>query len=439
MLKKIFCILGVFLLCIVSSCSAPKGECELLKEPKEIKKLSYKDFEDVGYQAFLSKVRIFSAKLTESYHKSYREELNTAISPLSLYMALSLTMECANNDTRQEILDALDLTYEDVLSYTKMLFSQSTREYKTENTITSKEVLTNSIWFQEGLDLVENTIDNLADQYYCYSYKTDFLNKNKQANQAIKEFIKRQTNGLIDSDFNMSTDTLIALINTLYLKDIWNNDGDDLKLTKDKYAFKNSNDKTKNMKLLQSYYALGKVYEEETFRHFYAKTNYGFKIKFIVPKDGYTLQQILTTENINKINKIAYDYKDEEKMEMYYTRCLFPEFKASCDKELGSFLKEQFHINLLFDKYNADLTNIADLRKYDDNLYCSAIIHKTKVEVNRKGIEGAAVTVVQLDAAGAPEPIYKNVYNDFIIDKSFGYLITDAEDTILFSGVIQDL
>ncbi|MDE5547646.1 MAG: serpin family protein, partial [Clostridia bacterium] len=65
------------------------------------------------------------------------------------------------------------------------------------------------------------------------------------------------------------------------------------------------------------------------------------------------------------------------------------------------------------------------------------IKHITKLTVDRKGIEGAAVTVEP--AAGAAGPgEYKEVYCDYIVDRAFGFVL-EKNDIALFSGIINDI
>ena len=60
--------------------------------------------------------------------------------------------------------------------------------------------------------------------------------------------------------------------------------------------------------------------------------------------------------------------------------------------------------------------------------------------MDKKGIEGAAVTVIQMDGATSAGPgEYERVYEDFIIDRAFGFIITDPYDVTLFSGVVNSL
>jgi serine protease inhibitor len=124
----------------------------------------------------------------------------------------------------------------------------------------------------------------------------------------------------------------------------------------------------------------------------------------------------------------------------YNTRCLFPSFKANYDKNINDILKADFNINTLFDKDNCDLKNFAEVPSEYDNIYCKKIQHVTDLTVDKKGIEGAAVTVVEADGSAEAGPDdYKNVYNNFVVNKSFGFIITNSRNVTLFSGVVKSI
>ncbi len=414
-------------------------------------KLSYMDKKEEGYVGFLNKLNLFQADLSEELYLEFGNKYdNICVSPASIYMALVLAVECSDLNTRAEILNAIGMTYDDVKTYTKKLYAQMNNEYTTttalgQEKIKALELLTNSIWFEETIELKEVGLNNLANDYNCSSYSAPFNKNNKAANKALRDFVSKNTKGLIDRDFGLSIDTLIALVNTLYLKEIWNNDGDDLLFTKDKYTFTNYDEKTLDLNLLQGYYNQGKAIEEEKYTHFFTTTNHGFKIKFIVPKDGYTVDDIYNKEILSFVNSIK-DYKavDDEAKKIYSTRVFFPEYEAEFDEDIALVIKNKFNVNDLFDPYKCDFSNIIDEQEYLDKyegIYCSKIIHQTCLEVNKKGIEGAAVTVIAMDGATSAGPMeeYEKVFLDFIVDKSFAYILTDSSDVVLFSGVVKKI
>jgi serine protease inhibitor len=58
------------------------------------------------------------------------------------------------------------------------------------------------------------------------------------------------------------------------------------------------------------------------------------------------------------------------------------------------------------------------------------------LDVNKKGIEGAAVTIAI--ACASSIHVNKKVYHDFTLDKNFGYILTDSNDVVLFEGQVTE-
>ena len=274
------------------------------------------------------------------------------LSPVSVFMALSLAAECADGDTRCEILNALGVTYDELKTNSKLLYRELNVEHGggglLETGTTGRVDMTNSIWIDENVTVKDDCINSLAQDYYCYSYRTDFAKKTDVANRAIRQFVKKQTKGLIDKKFLFTPETLFTLINTLYLKDVWNSRGDDIAMTGESYSFKERDGENESVKLMMGGYKYGRAYTGVDFTSFYVTTYNGYKIKFILPSEGHEIEDVFTKENIFTANSIEnYNAVDEENKIKYYTRCLFPEFKADFDDEVTDVLKEDFNIHSL--------------------------------------------------------------------------------------------
>lgn len=439
-MKKFLSLFLLISMCIsicfsFSACSVnlEKYSVSLAKEKKET---TYKDAQNEDYLAFLEKLDKFSSKLTFGVYSDSDKLSNICISPVSVYMALALACECADGETRSELLDALGVRYEEVYTWTKYLYSFSNKEFKITNLLGKEkasafEELSNSLWIDNDVILKKDGIDRLVYDYNCDVFGVSF--KDASASRAINQYIKDKTHGVIDGDIEISKETLFTLINTFYLKEIWNEYGDELKLTDKKYDFINADGSKKSVPLLESYYSEGDVYEGETFKTFYAETEHGFKIKFILPKDNYSIEDVFTSENIYAANNISdYGYIDEENKLLHHTRVLFPEYKASFDGSVTDTLKDDFGIKRIFSMGECDFSGITD-----DKVACDGVIHKCSLEVNRRGIEGAAVTVMPMAGAAGPLEGYTKVYHDLIIDRAFGFVICDRYGAVLFSGVIN--
>lgn len=439
---KSFTAISCAAVCAVSLAACSAGKSTRIGKPAEKITLTYEQRTSDSLNAFRAKAENFAADFAAYAYDTRKDESNFAVSPVSVYMALSLAAECADGTTRGEILNALGVTHSELKENFPLFYNSLAIEHKRGNKLTGTLIPSNSVWVNEGTPVNQPCIDALSDYYYAYSYSADFAKGNRAANNAVRKFVKDQTKGLIDKDFNFSEDTLFTLINTLYLKTIWNEDGDDLRVW-DNCDFKNADGTLTNTALLQGYYNAGRAYKTEKYSTFFTKTYDGYKIKFLVPNEGYSVEDVFTSENIAAANSLEdYNSDDAELQISYFTRCLFPEYKCSYDNEINGILKDKFGIDKFFNDpgiypagQSCDFSNLST-----EKCYCSSVKHVTDLTVDKKGIEGAAVTVIQMDGATSAGPgEYERVYEDFIIDRAFGFIITDPYDVTLFSGVVNSL
>lgn len=415
----------------ITSCS--NGKATLLFEASKNFSISSGDLETENYQKLIAGAKSFSAKLSEELLKDYQDGTNLAFSPISIYLDLGLGARASAGNTQEQILNALNVDFETLNSSYKTLFCLLNDEYDEGKILT-----TNSVWLAQNEDLKfnEDTLKDLANDYYCYSYSADFAKDNANANKAITNFIKEKTNGLLSPDLKLSSETFFVLLNTLYLKDVWNILGRDLALYNGDIDFTNSDGSVaSNKDFLLGNYETGLTYENDDFESFYAETLNGYELIFIKPKGDNKVEDVFTQENIEYL--MDHDFSlgalDNENLLEHKTRVIFPEFEAEFFKEIKDTLITDFGITDLFN-YKCDLT---PLIKTDVPHWCTDLIHATKLKVDRKGIEGAAISAL-VDAGTAYDP-YEKVFHDFVVDRSFGYFIRRGRDKILFSGVIETL
>ncbi|MDE6850559.1 MAG: hypothetical protein K2J54_04450 [Clostridia bacterium] len=411
------------------------GKCTVLGEPAAAQSFDYDDRKDAGYISIKQKADNFAYRFSAAAYSGYDSGKNFSVAPVSVFSALSLAAECSGGQTRSELLSALGVEYADLAeNYSKLYRSLDAEHISSGGSLEGALKLANSVWINQGLQYNRSCVQNLSQKYFTYSYSADFTNDNANANRAVRSFVKDKTRGLIDRDFELSPQTVFTLINALYLKDIWNMNGNDLGLTDTSYTFTEYNGNTKELKLLRGYYQAGRVQEFGDYSTFFTKTLNGYKIKFILPKNGRTVGDVFTSENLAEVNGISdYGEVDDAEKIIYHTRCLFPEFATSYDKDIVGILKNNFNINALFDSELCDFSAFTESKSY-----CDKVMHVNTLKVNRKGIEGAAVTV--LPSATSPGPgEYAKVYTDFVVDRSFGFILTDPMDTVLFSGVVNDI
>lgn len=429
--KNILKVVSSVALSFLVGCSAVpthKTSAVALSTPPQVQRLDYSEYNDAEFSAFLLKYTKFSAKLTSAYLAEYNDgKTNTVLSPLSIFNALALAVECTNGNTRQQILDRLDMTYEQVHACTKKFISMQTRERKDDRgKLITREMLSNSIWVDDGLPTQRDCIEELANEYYCYPYSVDFANT-QSANADIRNFIKNKTNGLIDKDFGIPAETVFALINTLYLKDVWLESG--TKLPKVSLPFTSADGATAVRNLLSTGHQFGRAYHAEDYSSFFAKTDHDYYLKFIVPNEVEDLSRILTEQTFECVSSIDYTAENTEEV-VYRTSCKFPTFTAESGRDVKGVFEKSLGITDIFSPSLADFSKLSSVKTY-----CSKLVHASKLKVDDIGIEGAAVTIMLGDVSSAPPK--KVIYEDFVVDKAFGYILTDSYGIPLFAGVVN--
>lgn len=429
---KFFAALLILIFSATALAACTQGKSNTLGEPAAMSYPEYSEFSGEGYKALNRSAKTFSFDLAAEVFESEDRNDNFAISPISVYAALALAAECAGGETRDQIVSALNTTYDALYQNYGLLIRSLQREFDT-----GKLTLYNSVWLDGKVPFRQSAVNTLSEKYYCYSYSADFAGDNDNANKAIRYHIKKQTNGLIDRDFDLSTETLFTLISTLYLKDNWLRGGDDISLTAKNHTFKGANGE-KSEKFMQSKYISGKAYDGDGFTAFYTTTYEGYKIKFLLPDEGVNVKDVFTAENLNEINEVSdFNAIDESARKQYFTRCLFPEFKAGYDNNLKKVLS-QMGITDLFTT-DCDMSGLIDA-SFASPVFCPEVRHVATLSVDRKGIEGAAVTVIAGDGSAAPgEEEFEKVYLDFVVDRTFGFIVTDARDVPLFTGIINGI
>lgn len=427
------CLLS-FTACAMDNPDKTETNVTALGSPKAATRVDYSALRTDGYLAFKRGVEAFAADFAAFAYADCDKPNNFAVSPISVYMALALASECSDGNTRQEILSALNVTYGQLQTHFATLYNSLEAEYKTmEGDVTSVLDLSNSIWVNKGTAVKDDCLRALSDNFYAYSYSADFKNGNKQANEAVQAFVKEQTRGLIDKSFKLPEATLFALINTLYLKTVWNGSGRDLPFADGTYAFTSSDGSSKDVRLLQGGYVEGRKVQFDNFSAFYTSTLDGYKIKFILPNAGSSINQVFTSQNIAAVNSVKdYGAVDTETNTQYFTRVIFPEYKCNYDKDVKEILENDFGIKSLFG-YACNFSSLTD-----NACSCDSVCHVTDLTVDKTGVEGAAVTVMIM--AGSSAPVIMNIVReDFVVDRAFGFIITDKNDVTLFSGVVENV
>ena len=396
------------------------------------------DLKNEDYLAFMEKLDVFSSKLSADIYKKYGSNQNLCISPISVYMSLAIACENADGETREEILNALGVTYEELSAFTKYIYAERNKEYKYVNSVgkestSASEQLSNSIWLADDLLYNKSYIDRLASNYNCDVFGVSF--KDKTARDIINQYIEYKSNGIISSDISFGKNTPFSIISVYVLQEIWSDIGRGLPTTFDSYDFIDSDGSVSETQLLRGHYSNGQIYSTEKYSSFFIETEHGYKLHFIVPTEEYKLKDVFTFQTISEILALDdYGHIDDENGEIHFTRVLFPPFSTSFNADISSFLSEKYGIERLFDPELCDFSNLLS-----SPAHCEALIHKSQLNIKSSGIDCEVIYVDSNTPVSPDLPEYNEVYHEMIIGGAFGFVLTDESGTILYSGVINNL
>lgn len=397
----------------------------LIKNAAKAIDLNYSILNGDGYKAYQKNLINVESELISNFYEFNKSDF--LISPTSIISALNMLQSSLTGKPQKEILSILNDSSINIESNYSNLYSLLNRNFRGNNKIATS----NSVWLNSTFEdsYNEKTLNKLANSYYTNSFGLDFNDKEK-SRDTISQYIKDATNNLLNCDnLNINPDTVFILLNTLYLKDIWLIDNE-LKYTSETFDFNNEDGSIKKVKLLTKNRIAGRPIEEEIYSKFFIETNGGLTLEFIVPSEGYQVEDIFNLSNINEIlSSSTYSFGTET--ESYYTNIYFPSFSSSGTYDLIDFFKAKYNLNEVFKPSYENAI-------FDDLPTCvTKIVHSNILNVDEVGIEGASYTLIE-DAATSTEP-KKEIYFDYYVTKGFIFTLKDSYGNFLFAGTLTNL
>ena len=374
----------------------------------------------------------YTGYFISSYIDEYKtKDDNLIASPLSLIYNLGMLVNVSSNKFKENILNYFNLSKDKFDKYLNEIYNLFLKDlYNSNNQLLTKSYISNSIWLEQSYEYNDEILKDLATIYYAYSYKVNNFDNVDKTNQLVNKFIKDQTNNLIDVDPQIEKDTIFSLLSILYLKDLWNSYGIDLSYSDELFTFKNKDNSEKRINLLVGSYNPGKIYETSTYEMFYTSSN-KYQIKFILPKENYDIETIFNESVIKEVSLFNDYITYDENLDVFYaSRILFPAFEVSNTNQIENLLKD---IGI----YSATIVDTHEFVLNSSILNDIRTIQSSKLKVDKIGIEGASVTITNIDTT-SPEP-YETIYDELIIDRPFGFILQDNNGLVVFGGIINNI
>ena len=419
MYKKTFlAILSLILICSMAvnlTGCATKVQAADLMEGVQANTVTSKAADDAFAQSQMRlAVDLFQASVLES-----RDE-NVLISPLSIQLALAMTANGADGDTKAEMEALLggEISLENLNEYLCSYVNNlpSAEKYKLQ--------IANSIWFRDNegrLQVEKDFLQKNADYYGAQAYKAAF---DDQTMKDINNWVKDHTDGMIDSILDqIDEDAVMYLINALVFDAEWQHVYDKSDVYKGKFTNIDGAEKQVDM-----------MHSEETV---YLQDENA--IGFMKPYSGskYNFAVLLPNEGVDIYEYIA-GLTGEKLMETLSTPQLgmvmatLPKFSYEYELTMNDVLKE-LGMPSAFSGGTADFSKMAHSSR--GNIYIGDVLHKTFISVDELGTKAGAVTKVQMNDECA-------VMSEWVVtlNRPFVYMIIDNETKLpVFIGTVMDV
>lgn len=342
---------------------------------------------------------------------------NVFISPLSISMALGMTLNGADGTTYEAMRNTLSLsgiTQQEINESYQSLIDLLTK-------IDSKVIMqiANSIWYRNTISVKPDFLE-LNRKYFNAAVNPMNFNDPATIN-VINNWVKESTNGKIDKIVEqIDPATIMFLINAIYFKGTWKYQFDKNKTLDD--VFKKETGETiacRMMNLENDFY----LSSNDSFTVIdlpYGRGN--FSMTILLPAKDKTIKDVIGTLTdaswaglINNLSKM--------KRQLY-----MPKFKLEYKINLNETLKS-LGMGVAFEPFGANFKKL-----YDgiENAYISDVDHKTFIDVNEEGTEAAAVTSVTIGVTSIMDSVIR-------LDRPFIFAIREkASNCILFIGKLED-
>lgn len=357
----------------------------------------------------------FGLRLMNALNAGKRDE-NVVVSPLSVSMALGMTLNGARAGTLEAMGSALGLqgmtetqineAYRGVIDLLRGLDPKVTFG------------VANSIWYRNGFQAHDEFLD--LNRRFFDADATSINFSDPGAAGLINEWVEEKTGGKIEAIVPdpIPSSLVMYLINAIYFKAAWSTRFDPAKTREADFRRPDGSSVRAQMMTRN-----GKVNYFSNDRYSAVELPYGdggFSMTVLLPAEGGSADALLAGMDAGEWKDLPSRFTEQE------VPLSLPKFTVEYGEMLNDALKE-LGMGVAFSGA-ADLSGIAG---EPGELYISEVRHKTFIEVNEEGTEAAAATSVGISRTSLGPSMYVN--------RPFIFAIRERHSgAVLFIGKIAD-
>lgn len=350
---------------------------------------------------------------------------STLVSPFSAAMALSMTANGADGNTLVQFEDVLGGGAD--TDEINAAWAQLVGDYHALGGSTQFNIA-NSLWKDHDSSIFESFAAKCQGGYGAQIFTANL--SDTWIVDHVNDWVSEHTNKMIPEIISepFPEDTALLLVNALYLKNQWAKEFD-----------------PRSTRQMDFHHAGGPDSQPDYLRHFDTELSYlqgeGAQGAVLPYDDGrlafFALLPDLYPDSpdlgewLNCLDGEALSRLINSREDTLFLRFAMPKFTAEWQGDLTGILPKMG----LEDAFVPGTADLSKMGNDSDGYYIDQVIHAAKIEVNEKGTEAAAATVVAAPA-GAAEPPQEGI--TLVLDRPFLYGIIDLQTGVpLFLGTYE--
>ena len=336
---------------------------------------------------------------------------NEFYSPLDIYLALAMTAEAANGETRAEILELLEVgSIEELRDKTGRIYRSVYRNNQAEGAC----IPAASLWLNDGTLYDADTLETLKSRYHASVFSGQMGDKSYDA--LMDKWIREMTDGLVGGVSPTTSQDRARVITTLYFDAKWEESFTSESGTRTFHA------PSGDMEINFMSGSGNAFYQGNGFKAASKVLKDGSSVWYVLPDEGVTLSDLIAGGE-------ALDAILDGKGERFYdVTIVAPKLDISSETSLIEGLKK-LGVTQCFSRDSADFSKLSA----DEELYVSEASHSVRYILDEERVRAASFTLFGfMLKAAEPMPV------ELVANRPFLVVHVSEDLTPLFIGAVYD-
>lgn len=365
-------------------------------------------------------LRYFCAKHLDAFLTTQQTE-NRTCSPISLYLALTILAEIADEHTRAQILSILGVRDIDSLR-------TSTRDLLRGDGGSQDDdacQLASALWLSDQFSYQQTILETLKEWYGTDHFRGTM--GSEQFNQTFQTWLNQQTGSMLQESvktLQFNAKTVLALDTTAFYQTKWLGEFHVEDTVQD--LFYSPNGKMYCDFISQS--GNDDLYWGERFSAIMQPLDDGGKMWFFLPDKGVPVKSLWSDQEVQRLVRAPWGWAKSKWMRV---NRFIPKFDIQTDLDLKP----------IFQSLGLRSLGLDDLVRSQHNsekipVEVSQAKHAARVMIDEKGCAAAAFTHIGMAASATmlPEELKEL---DFVLNRPFLFVLTRRDNMPLFVGIVR--